>query len=254
MHRHGRPALLRNPGTDLQPLAARSGACAPLIVALDTPSLAEARALADRVRDSADGLKVGLELFVSEGPSAVTAIARDRPVFLDLKLHDIPETVERAVARACATGAKLLTVHASGGPAMLERAVSRASKENTGLRIVAVTVLTSLDAADLDAVGIGRDPAAQAVMLAQMARKQGVTAFVCSPKEVGLLRGVLGDDVWLVTPGVRPAGDAQGDQKRTETPEGALAAGASAVVVGRPIRDAQDPAAAAAAIKRALVK
>jgi len=244
MHRHGRPALLRDPGTDLQ----------PLIVALDTPSLAEARALAERVKDSVDGLKVGLELFVSEGPSAVVSLAKERPVFLDLKLHDIPETVERAVARACATGARLLTVHASGGPAMLERAVERAAKENTGLRIIAVTVLTSLDAGDLEAIGVGRDPASQALTLAKMARKHGVDAFVCSPKEVRALRDALGDGVMLVTPGVRPAGDTSGDQKRTDTPEGAIAAGATAVVVGRPIRDAADPAAAAAAIRRALVQ
>ncbi len=235
---------------------------AALYVALDTPSLAEARALAERVKDSADGLKVGLELFVSEGPSAVVSLALLRPIFLDLKLHDIPETVERAVARACATGAQLLTVHASGGPAMLERAVERAAKENTGLRIVAVTVLTSLDAGDLEAIGVSRDPASQALTLAKMARKHGVDAFVCSPKEVRALRDSLGDDVMLVTPGVRPAGDgfplsggeASGDQKRTDTPEGAIAAGASAVVVGRPIRDAADPSAAAAAIKRALVQ
>ncbi|HEX4513930.1 MAG TPA: orotidine-5'-phosphate decarboxylase [Polyangiaceae bacterium] len=228
---------------------------AALYVALDTPSLAEARTLAERVKESVDGFKVGLELFVSEGPSAVVSFALLRPVFLDLKLHDIPETVERAVARACATGAKLLTVHASGGPAMLERAVERAAKENTGLRILAVTVLTSLDAGDLEAVGVSRDPASQALTLAKMARKHGVDGFVCSPKEVRALRDSLGDDVMLVTPGVRPAGgDASGDQKRTGTPEGAVAAGASAVVVGRPIRDAADPAAAAAAIKRALAK
>lgn len=228
---------------------------AALYVALDTPSLAEARTLAERVKDSVDGFKVGLELFVSEGPSAVVSFALLRPVFLDLKLHDIPETVERAVARACATGAKLLTVHASGGPAMLERAVERAAKENTGLRIIAVTVLTSLDAGDLEAIGVSRDPASQALTLAKMARKHGVDAFVCSPKEVRALRDSLGDEVMLVTPGVRPAGgDASGDQKRTDTPEGAVAAGASAVVVGRPIRDAADPAAAAAAIKRALAK
>ncbi len=224
-----------------------------LYVALDTPSLADARALAERVKASADGLKIGLELFVAEGPNAVTTIAREgRPIFLDLKLHDIPETVERAVARACALGASLLTVHASGGPAMLERAVTRAAKEATGLRVVAVTVLTSLDASDLEAIGVSREPASHALALATMAKKSGVDAFVCSPKEVRALRDALGPDVALITPGVRPAGGATGDQKRTDTPEGAIASGASAVVVGRPIRDAADPAAAAAAIKHAL--
>jgi orotidine-5'-phosphate decarboxylase len=224
-----------------------------LFVALDTPSLADARSLAERVKASADGLKIGLELFVAEGPSAVTTLAREGlPIFLDLKLHDIPETVERAVARACALGASLLTVHASGGPAMLERAVARASKEASGLRVVAVTVLTSLDASDLDAIGVSRAPAEHALALAKMAHESGVDAFVCSPKEVSALRRALGPGAMLVTPGVRPAGGESGDQKRTDTPEGAIASGASAVVVGRPIRDAADPAAAAAAIARAI--
>lgn len=231
---------------------AGSGA-AKLFVALDTPSLADACALAERVKDAADGLKVGLELFVSEGPNAVRTLAREGlPIFLDLKLHDIPETVERAVARAGALGASLLTVHASGSPAMLERAVKRAASEGGALRVVAVTVLTSFDVADLAAVGVARDPAAQALLLARMAQNAGVDAFVCSPHEVGALREALGPDVMLITPGVRPLGDASGDQKRVDTPEGAVARGASAVVVGRPIRDAADPRAAAERIARAI--
>ena len=237
--------MLRDPGPNLQ----------PLIVALDTPSLDEARALARLVRPHANGLKIGLELFVSEGPNAVRAIAREgaHPIFLDLKLHDIPETVERAVARAGDLGVSLLTVHASGGPAMIERAVARAAKDATGLRVIVVTVLTSLDAADLAAIGVARAPAEQALELAKMARAAGADAFVCSPHEVGALREALGKDVMLVTPGVRPAGGAgSDDQKRTDTPEGAIARGATAVVVGRPIRDAVDPGAAAESIARAL--
>ncbi len=204
------------------------------------------------MKESADALKVGLELFVAEGPDAVRTLARERPVFLDLKLHDIPETVERAVARAAALGASLLTVHASGGPAMLERACARAQREATGLRVVAVTVLTSLDRGDLEAIGVREDPGKHALALAKMARAAGVDAFVCSPHEVRALRRALGPDVALITPGVRPAGADAGDQKRTDTPEGAIASGASAVVVGRPIRDAANPRAAAERIARDL--
>ena len=240
--------MLRDPGPNLHALTKPS-----LIVALDTQGLDEARALAARVKDSADALKIGLELFVAEGPAGVRAIAREeRPIFLDLKLHDIPETVERAVARACALGVSLLTVHASGGPAMLERAATRAEREATGLRIVAVTVLTSLDATDLAAIGVARSEQEQVVALAKMARAAGVSAFVCSPREARALRDALGDDAFLVTPGVRPAGARTGDQKRTDTPEGAIAAGASAIVVGRPIRDAADPGEAARAIATAI--
>ena len=225
-----------------------------LVVALDTQALDDARALADRVKESAAALKIGLELFVAEGPNAVRTIAREarRPIFLDLKLHDIPETVERAVARACALGAALLTVHACGGPAMLERAAARAAKEATGLTVVAVTVLTSLDARDLAATGATRAPLEQALLLARMAHGAGVSAFVCSPREVRALRDALGADATLITPGVRPADAAADDQKRTDTPEGAIAAGANAVVVGRPIRDAADPRAAAERIARAI--
>ncbi len=230
-----------------------------LIVALDSSSLDEACTLARRVRASADALKVGLELFVSEGPTAVRTIAGETklPIFLDLKLHDIPETVDRAVARACAYGAALLTVHASGGPAMLERAVTRAQKEATGLTIVAVTVLTSLDAADLEAIGVPQTPAAHAALLAQMATRAGISAFVCSPREVGPLRDALGPSVLLITPGVRPAwaetrGNSGDDQKRTDTPEDAIARGADAIVVGRPIRDASDPGDAALRIARSI--
>ncbi len=225
---------------------------ARLYVALDTPSLGAARTLADIVKTSADGFKIGLELFVAEGPAAVREIASaGKPIFLDLKLHDIPETVERAVARVCALGCSLLTVHAGGGPTMLERAVERAAKEATGLTIVAVTVLTSLDETDLEAVGISRPLDAHTVALATMAQRAGVSAFVCSPREVHALRVGLGSSALLITPGIRPEG-AEDDQKRSGTPEGAIAAGANVIVVGRPIRDAADPAAAAARIASAI--
>jgi orotidine-5'-phosphate decarboxylase len=179
-------------------------------------------------------------------------IGRDagRPVFLDLKLHDIPETVERAVARAAQLGARMLTVHASGGPAMLRRAAERARKEGTGLDIVAVTVLTSLDDADLARIGVPANAADQAVRLAKVAYDEGVRAFVCSPHEVARIREVLGPDATLITPGIRPATPDKptDDQKRVMTAAEAIGSGADWVVVGRPIRDAADPLAAARAI------
>jgi orotidine-5'-phosphate decarboxylase len=222
-----------------------------IIAALDVPSLEEARALALEVRDAVGMVKVGLELFVHAGPQAV-AMGREagRPVFLDLKLCDIPETVDRAVARAAALGATMLTVHAGGGPTMLRRAVERARKEGGGLEIVAVTVLTSLDATDLSAMGVGGDVATQAERLARMGWAEGVRAFVCSPHEASRLRAALGGDAVLVTPGVRAGGSetAGDDQKRTMSAGEAVRAGADWVVVGRPIRDASDRLAAARAI------
>jgi len=198
-------------------------------------------------------IKVGLELFVNAGPSVV-ALGRDvgLPVFLDLKLHDIPETVERAVAQASGLGARLVTVHASGGRTMLKRAVARASSEGGLLAICAVTILTSLDDADLKDIGLAGPAAGAALRLATMAFEEGVRWFGCSPAEVGSLRRALGSEAVLVTPGVRPAGGEQGDQKRVATPEQAIADGADWVVVGRPIRDAAEPLAAARAIALAI--
>ena len=225
-----------------------------IILALDLPSVDRARTLARAVGDAVGMLKVGLELFVQAGPPALALGAEvGRPVFLDLKLHDIPETVDRAVARASALGAKMLTVHASGGRAMLRRAVERAEREGAGLQIVAVTVLTSHDDADLADIGVGATVGPQVERLARLAWEEGVRAFVCSPHEASRLRGVLGPEATLVTPGVRPAGEAgKDDQKRTLTAGEAVAAGASWVVVGRPIRDAAEPVAAANAINREI--
>jgi orotidine-5'-phosphate decarboxylase len=223
-----------------------------VVFALDFSSVERARPAALAVRDAVGMLKVGLELFVGAGPSAVALGAEaGRPVFLDLKLHDIPETVERAVGGASSLGARMLTVHAAGGPAMLRRAVERASKEAGGLEIVAVTVLTSLDARDLGAMGVSGDVAFQAEKLARLAWNEGVRTFVCSPREAALLRKSLGPEATLVTPGVRGAAAARpDDQKRTMTAGEAVAQGADWVVVGRPIRDAADPAAAARDIAR----
>lgn len=227
--------------------AVRNDARARLAFALDYPNLDAARRGAALVRGAVGVLKVGLELFVRSGPAALQ-LGRELgcDVFLDLKLHDIPETVERAVASACEHGARYLTVHASGGPAMLEAAVRRAQRENTGLVLLAVTVLTSLDAADLVATGVSRAPAEQALALARLARAAGVPGAVCSVAEVGALRRELGNDAVLVTPGIRPRDAKQADdQKRVGTPADAIRSGSSILVVGRPIRDAADPKAAA---------
>lgn len=222
----------------------------PIAFALDFATVDEARRAAAEVAPSIGMIKVGLELFVHAGPSAL-ALGREvgLPVFLDLKLHDIPETVERAVAQAAELGARLVTVHASGGRAMLRRAVARAGR---AMDICAVTVLTSLDDADLRDVGLGGSPRDAAVRLAKMAFEEGVRWFVCSPAEVKDLRAALGPDAVLVTPGVRPADAAQGDQKRVATPDEAVRDGASWVVVGRPIRDATDRLGAARAIARSI--
>ena len=218
-----------------------------LAFALDYPTLADARRGAEAVCASAGVLKIGLELFVREGPAALR-IGRelDCDVFLDLKLHDIPETVDRAVGSAIEHGVRYLTVHGVGGPRMLEQAARRA--EGSGITLLAVTVLTSLDAADLRAVGVSDPPAEQARRVARLAFDHGVRGFVCSPAEVGALRAELGDSAVLVTPGIRPGGGVVDDQKRTGRPGATIRAGSSVLVVGRPIRDAADPAAVAAAI------
>jgi orotidine-5'-phosphate decarboxylase len=225
-----------------------------LVFALDYPSLGEARAGAARVRGAVGVLKVGLELFVKEGPAAF-AIARESGalLFADLKLHDIPETIERAVASLAPMGARFVTVHAAGGAAMLARAVERASRDTQGeLMVLAVTVLTSLDDTDVQAQGVAGRAQDHALRLARLAWSAGVRGFVCSAAEVAALRAELGAEATLVTPGVRPAGSGAHDQKRVATPEEAIAHGADYVVVGRPIRDANDPSAAAHAVAKEI--
>ncbi|HVW28620.1 MAG TPA: orotidine-5'-phosphate decarboxylase [Polyangiaceae bacterium] len=216
---------------------------------LDFPDLAAARRGAERVAGAVGVLKVGLELFVRSGPAAV-ALGTELgcSVFLDLKLHDIPATVDGAVASAASLGARYLTIHASGGPRMVEAACRRAAAEAPDLVILAVTVLTSMDDSDLRSLGIAGSVSDHALGLARAAYGAGARGFVCSPSEVRRMRQSLGADVVLVTPGIRPAGAASGDQKRTGTPREAILDGADLLVVGRPIRDASDPAAAARAI------
>jgi orotidine-5'-phosphate decarboxylase len=210
----------------------------PIFVAVDTPDLARARAIAEAVHGAAGGLKLGLEFFSANGPDGVRRIAElGLPIFLDLKLHDIPNTVAKAVEALRPLEPAILTVHAAGGRAMMEAARAAAPSST---RIVAVTVLTSLDETDLAAAGVSGSPAEQVQRLATLARGSTVDGIVCSGAEVAAARAAWPGG-FLVVPGVRPAGAAIGDQKRVVTPAQALDAGASVLVVGRPITGAPDP-------------
>jgi len=222
-----------------------------LIAALDTPTRAEADALVTRLSGVPSWVKIGLELFCAEGPTIVRDFAaRGLSVMLDLKLHDIPETVARATAKVASLGAGLLTVHAGGGRAMLEAAVAHAGD----MRVLAVTVLTSLDDADLADVGANGPVADLVKRRTELAHRAGCHGIVASPHEVAAVRALVPPGFLIVTPGVRPAGTAAGDQKRVMTPAQARAAGSDLVVVGRPLRDAPDPAAAARAVVAELAE
>ena len=216
-----------------------------VIVALDVADAAAAVALAARVGDGASWVKVGLELFIAAGPDVVTWMrASGHRVMLDLKLHDIPETVARAMRQAAQLGAELVTVHASGGRPMLAAAVKAAGSA----RVLAVTVLTSLDDGDLVDIGAIGPVSDLVLRRARLAAAAGCHGVVASPHEAAAVRALVPVGFLIVTPGVRPSGAEPGDQKRIATPREARRAGADLVVVGRPIRDAEDPAAMARAI------
>ena len=215
-----------------------------LIVALDRSSRDEILALADRLAGAAGMLKIGLQAYVANGPSVVRElVGRGEKVFLDLKFHDIPNTAESAVAEALALGASIVNVHASGGPAML-RACRKALPRGEAL-LLGVTVLTSLGGEDLEAVGFEKDPSTNVVRLARLCQACGLDGVVVSPREIGLVRDACGEGFVILTPGIRGASDASGDQKRTMTPGEAIRAGADYIVVGRPITNATDPRSAA---------
>ncbi|MBZ0169748.1 orotidine 5'-phosphate decarboxylase [Candidatus Methylomirabilis lanthanidiphila] len=214
-----------------------------LIVALDVGDLASAAALVDRLYPAVTLFKVGLQLFTAEGPRAVEAVQqRGGRVFLDLKLHDIPNTVAGAVCEAARLGVVMCTLHASGGRSMLQAAAQAVAGGGSSMQLLAVTVLTSLDARGLEeALGSPLDVAAQVVRMASLAREAGVDGVVASPHEIGLLRAALGPLARLVIPGIRPAWVAAGDQRRVMTPREAAVAGADYLVIGRPITAAADP-------------
>jgi len=220
-----------------------------LIVALDVPDSRSAMRLVAELEGTCSWFKVGLELFISTGPAVLEPIiARGHNVFLDLKLHDIPNTVAGAVRSAAGLGVRMLTVHAGGGPAMLAAAKSALVGIANPPELLAVTVLTSMDAEQLHAIGVERAPSEQVVSMARLGLESGIRGFVCSPQEVAAVRALTGPQGVLVIPGIRPAGAAIGDQKRIAGPAEALRMGASYLVVGRPITQAPNPGEAAAAI------
>lgn len=231
----------------------------PILVALDVESAAKAIALANELRGAVGGFKIGKQLFTAAGPDMVRELtSRGDRVFLDLKFHDIPNTVAGAVQSAVATGAWMVNVHASGGSAMMNAAAEAARKTAETLGrprplVVAVTVLTSMDNEGLAEIGVARPMLDQVVHLATLARASGLDGVVASPQEVRAIRAACGSDFQIVTPGIRPA-DQQGkdDQARTLTPAQALAAGSSYLVIGRPITAAPDPRKAADAITATL--
>ena len=220
-----------------------------LYVALDTPDLERAKAIAQRVHSHVGGIKLGLEFFMANGRAGVHEMAEiGLPIFLDLKFHDIPNTVAKAVQALRPLEPAIITVHAAGGRAMMEDAKAAAP---TGTKVVAVTMLTSLDNADLESIGLAPDPHEQVVRLTELARASGVDGIVCSGEEVRAAKKAWPQGFFVV-PGVRPANGTSGDQKRVVTPRQARDDGASVLVVGRPISRAEDPVAAARAIEATL--
>lgn len=222
----------------------------PVFVALDTPEVKTALHLAQAVAPHVGGLKVGLEFVSANGPEGIRAIvALGRPVFLDVKLHDIPTTVAGAVRALSHLGVAIINIHTSGGRAMMQ-----AAKEAAGSRakIIGVTILTSLDDDDMNEVGFAADAPSQALRLAKLARESGLDGVVCSAHDLAAIRGACGADFLTVVPGSRPAGSAMNDQKRVLTPAGARDAGADILILGRPVTAAADPAQAARAVAAEL--
>lgn len=229
-----------------------------IFCALDTTDPAAAAALAARLKGTVGGIKLGLEYYCSTGADGFKAVAdTGMPIFLDLKFHDIPNTVAGAIRAVAPLAPKILTIHTQGGPEMMRRAAATAAEEAARLGVerpivVGVTILTSLDGRDLSAIGVDHAVDDQVVRLAALADDCGLDGIVCSPKEIRLVRAATREDFTLVVPGIRPAGSAAGDQKRVMTPKEAVDAGASVLVIGRPITEAADPAAAAKAIAASL--
>ena len=226
----------------------------PVFCAVDTPDLAGAEKLVDSLQTHVGGIKLGLEFFLAHGAAGYRAIAiKGLPIFLDVKLHDIPNTVAGAVASLLPLRPAFMTIHASGGAAMMRAAAEAAAKAGAERpKLLAVTVLTSLDGGDLGAVGQDEDPSRQVVRLAKLAQESGMDGCICSPEEISALRAALGKDFILMVPGIRPDWAAANDQKRALTPRQARDAGATYLVIGRPITKAQDPAEAAQRIEAEL--
>lgn len=226
----------------------------PVFCAIDTPDMTKATELAAKLKGQVGGLKVGLEYFVSNGPQGYAPFKElSLPLFLDLKLHDIPNTVAGAIRSVLSLEPDFITIHTAGGPAMM-KAAADAAKEAKGKRpkILGVTVLTSMDESDLASVGQDTNTAAQVERLALLAKESGLDGIVCSPAEVANLRKVLGPDFILMVPGIRPQWAAANDQKRIMTPRQAMDAGATHLVIGRPITGADNPAEAAGLVNQEI--
>lgn len=229
-----------------------------IFCALDTTDVDAAVALSKQLYGTVGGIKLGLEFYCSNGAKGFAAVAKTgMPIFLDLKFHDIPNTVAGAIRAVAPLQPSILTIHTQGGPEMMRRAAETAAEEAAKLGVdkpwvVGVTILTSLDDADLSQMAVPHGTETQVPLLAKLANENGLDGIVCSPKEISLVRANLGQDFKLVVPGIRPAGSAAGDQKRVMTPQEAVSAGASVLVIGRPITQAPDPAAAARAIADSL--
>lgn len=229
-----------------------------IYVALDTTDVDHARALASKLQGHVGGVKLGLEFFCACGADGFKRVAETgMPIFLDLKFHDIPNTVAGAIRSVAPLGPRILTIHTQGGPEMMRRAAETAAEEadKHGLikpDVVGVTILTSMDDTDLSAIGVNDIVADQVARLAGLAANSGLDGMVCSPKEITLARTATNNEFKLVVPGIRPVGSAVGDQKRVMTPQDAVSAGANVLVIGRPITQANDPVAAAKAIAESL--
>jgi orotidine-5'-phosphate decarboxylase len=231
------------------------GARKRLIVALDVPNVEAAVELVKRLEGNCGWFKVGMELFTAAGPAIIETLAADgHSVFLDLKFHDIPNTVAGAVRSAAGLGVRMLNVHAAGGPAMLAAANAALEGLADPPQLLAVTMLTSMDASQMKAIGLARSAANQVELLGRMSIKVGIHGFVCSSLEVAALRALTGDKGVLVVPGIRPADAKVGDQRRIATPGSALREGANYLVVGRPITQASDPAKAAEAVLKEMAE
>jgi orotidine-5'-phosphate decarboxylase len=211
-----------------------------LVIALDVSTRDDVLRLVDQLHDAAGVFKIGLQAFTSLGPSIVReVVSRDERVFLDLKIHDIPNTASHAISEVASLGASITTVHASGGEAMLRACAHDA------LLVLGVTILTSLDSTELQRIGFAGSVIENAVRLAQLAQRSGLRGVVASPHEIAPIRAACGGELTILTPGIRPAGSDAGDQRRTMTPREAIAAGADYIVIGRPITNAADPRSAA---------
>lgn len=226
----------------------------PVFCALDTTDVSKALAWAKAIKPYVGGLKIGMEFFNANGPQRVAKVAEvGLPIFLDLKLHDIPNTVAGGIRALLPLGIAITNIHAAGGPAMMRAAADEAAKAGAKRpKIIGVTMLTSLDASDLTATGVTGTASEHVVRLAKLAQSSGLDGVVCSAHEIEPLRRACGPDFMLIVPGIRPAGATLADQKRVMTPREAFALGATIIVIGRPITEAADPAAAARAIRDEL--